>query len=351
MLNSLEQNVQYRRSVMRVLLLLTMVGGVIFSILNIYRGLWSLAAVESVFGLFAFFLWHRIMQTMHLQRWVTIYLLPLFSAMVYAMYVPNSAGSIFVWILTIPVISYLLMGRKQGFWVSLFFIISGITVYHFRFIEGDIAINIANSLNIIISVCVITSLAHVYEVNREKNEERLLDLAGTDKLTGLGNRMKLAETFTLYAEYAKRHKSPLAVVLFDLDFFKKINDQHGHHVGDAGLRYIANFIQARVRKTDLLSRFGGEEFALLIAGSSEVNCFKQVDSIRQELADTHFTHDDITLTITVSAGMAMYGKDGDNLEALLLKADQRLYQAKDNGRNCVVDSNNQQAIEATLQTQ
>jgi diguanylate cyclase (GGDEF)-like protein len=348
MLNSLEQNFQYRRGVMRALLMLTMIGGVIFSIINMYRGLWSLAAVELVFGLFTFFLWHRIMQTMHFQRWVTIYLLPLFSAMVYAMSVPNSSGSIFVWILTIPVISYLLMGRKQGFWVSLFFIISGVTVYHFRFFDGELVMNIANSMNIIICAFVITSLAHVYEVNRENNEERLLELAGTDKLTGLGNRMKLAETFTLYAEYAKRHESPLAMILFDLDFFKKINDQHGHHIGDACLRYISNFIQARVRKTDLLSRFGGEEFALLIAGSNELDCFQQVDSIRQELADTPFTQDDITLTITASAGMAIYGKDGESLEALLLKADKRLYLAKDNGRNCVVDSNNQHEIEGSL---
>jgi diguanylate cyclase (GGDEF)-like protein len=240
------------------------------------------------------------------------------------------------------------MGRKQAFWVSLFFIISGVTVYHFRFFEGELVMNIANSMNIIICAFVITSLAHVYEVNRENNEERLLELAGTDKLTGLGNRMKLAETFTLYAEYAKRHESPLAVILFDLDFFKKINDQYGHHIGDACLRYISNFIQERVRKTDLLSRFGGEEFALLIAGSNELDCFQQVDSIRQELAETPFTQDDITLTITASAGMAIYGKDGESLEALLLKADKRLYLAKDNGRNCVVDSNNQHEIEGSL---
>ncbi len=261
--------------------------------------------------------------------------------MVYAMCVPNSTSTIIIWILTIPVMSYLLMGKKQGFWVSLFFIVSGITVYHFRFLGSDLGINIANSLNITISAFVIISLAHVYEVNRENNEERLLELAGTDKLTGLANRMKLTETFTLYAEYAKRHKTPLAVVLFDLDFFKKINDQHGHHVGDVSLRFIADFIQARVRKTDLLARFGGEEFALLMVGSNEKNCFQQVDSIRQELADTPFSHDDLTLTMTVSAGMAMYGKDADSLDALLLKADQRLYIAKGNGRNCVVDANNQ----------
>ena len=192
-------------------------------------------------------------------------------------------------------------------------------------------------------------LAHVYETNREKNEARLLELAGTDELTGLANRMKLEETFALYVEYAKRNKSPLAVVLFDLDFFKNINDQYGHHVGDATLKYIANFIKNRIRKTDLLVRFGGEEFVLLIAGSKEKDCYQQIDSIRQQLTTTPFVYHNVTIAITISAGISTYEKDGTNLEDLLLKADKRLYLAKDNGRDCVVDANNEVGDPAKLQ--
>ncbi|WP_274620725.1 GGDEF domain-containing protein [Colwellia maritima] len=265
MFKKLEQNLQYRRSVMRALLVLVIIGGITFSTINLYRGLWSLAILEMIFVFFAFFLWRKILHVSHFQRRVNIFLCPFFATMVYAMYVPNSSASIFVWVLTIPLISYLLMGRKQGLWTSLFFLFCGVSVYHFRFINGDLSISIADSLNIILSASLMISLAHVYETNREKNEERLLELAGTDGLTGLANRMKLADTFTLYVEYAKRYKTPLAVVLFDLDYFKKINDQYGHHVGDATLRYIADFIRNRIRKTDLLVRFGGEEFVLLIA--------------------------------------------------------------------------------------
>lgn len=341
MFRNLDQNLQYRRSVMRALLIMVIIGGITFSLINFYRGLWSLAALELFFVFFAFFLWRKILNTPHFQRWVSIFLFPFFATMVYAMYVPNSSASIFVWVLSIPVISYLMMGRKQGFWVSSFFIFTGVAVYHFRFINGDLAINVADSLNIILSASLMMSLAHVYETNREKNEERLLELAGTDGLTGLANRMKLAETFALYVEYAKRYKTPLAVVLFDLDYFKKINDQHGHHVGDATLRYIADFIKNRVRKTDLLVRFGGEEFVLLIAGSKEEDCFQQVDSIRQQLTVMPFVHNEMTLAITVSAGISTYEKDGTKLEDLLLKADQRLYLAKGSGRDCVVDANNE----------
>ena len=276
---SLEQNLEYRRSVMRAMLMLVMIGGSTFSSINFYRGLWELATLELFFIFFAFFLWRKILHTSHFQRWINVFLCPFFATMVYAMYVPNSSESMIL-------------------------------------------------------------LAHVYETNREKNEARLLELAGTDDLTGLANRMKLEETFTLYVECSQRNKSPLAVVLFDLDYFKNINDQHGHQVGDATLKYIAHFIKNRVRKTDLLVRFGGEEFVLLMAGSKEKDCYQQIDFIRQQLTDMPFVYNGVTIAITISAGISTYEKDGKNLEALLLKADQRLYLAKDNGRNCVVDANN-----------
>lgn len=346
--NNLKQNYQYRRRVMRVLLFFVVVAGFIFSAVNFYRGLIPLAIMELTYALFSLFLWQIILVTARFQMWITLFLVPFFIILVYAMYVPNSSESIFVWILTVPVISYLLMGRRQGFWLSLFFISCGVTVYHFRFIGGDLAINIADSVNIIASACLMISLAHVHEINREKNEERLLELAGTDKLTGLANRMKLMDTFKTYAEYAKRHESPLSVVLFDLDFFKNINDKHGHHVGDVTLRNIAHFIEGKIRKTDLLARFGGEEFALLIAGSSEENCFQRVNLVRQQLSETVFSYEEKPLAMTVSAGISTFGSDGTSLDDLLMKADQRLYLAKDNGRNCVVDANNEQSINLEL---
>lgn len=340
MLDHLEQNIQYRRHVMRVLLMVTFIGGLTFSIINFYRGLWPLATLELIYGVFSLVLWRKILNVGHFQAWVLAYLTPFFIIMMYALYVPNSSDSIFAWILTIPVISYLLMGRKQGFWFSIFFIICAIIIYHLRFLGRDIPLNIAVSLNVILSACLMIALAHVYEVNREKNEERLLELAGTDKLTGLANRMKLAESFQRYSEYAKRHLAPLTVVLFDLDFFKRINDQHGHHVGDAALCYVADFIQTKVRKTDLLARFGGEEFALLMLASDAKDCYRHIDLIRQQLMQAPFIHNKGAINITMSAGLAVYGEDGKDLDNLINTADRRLYLAKDNGRNCVVADDN-----------
>ncbi|WP_346433352.1 GGDEF domain-containing protein [Paraglaciecola aquimarina] len=158
--------------------------------------------------------------------------------------------------------------------------------------------------------------------------------------------MRLIETFRLYAESAKRNNSALAVVLFDIDFFKNINDKHGHPVGDASLQYVAKFIKDRIRKTDLFARFGGEEFALLVAGANQEHCFNHVNSIRQQLSNLPFVYGELTIPITFSSGISMFGIDGENFDELLSNADQRLYIAKDRGRNCVVAANYQTISEA-----
>ncbi|WP_199271318.1 GGDEF domain-containing protein [Paraglaciecola sp. L1A13] len=338
MTDQLVQNFQYRRDVMRVLLIITFIGGCIFSAVNFQRGLWPLALIELLYGLFSLWLWLRILTTVYFQKWVTIYVVPFFVIMIYGLSVPQSSESIFVWILTIPVISYLLMGRKQGFWFSLTFILFGIVAYHWRFIntEHNFSLNVAISVNVILSSFLMMTFAHVYEKNREQNEDRLLSLAGTDPLTGLANRMKLNESFQRISALAARHDDPLTVVLFDLDLFKTINDVYGHAVGDGALRHVANFLQQNTRKSDLLARFGGEEFALLMVATDIEKGHQQVNALRKLLMKTPFTTPKGDIYITLSAGISSFGQDGHDLDKLLDKADKRLYYAKENGRNQVI---------------
>ncbi len=336
--DQLVQNYKYRRDIMAVLLVVTFLGGTIFSIINFYRGLWPLATIELSYGLFSLWLLSRIKTTAHFQRWVSIYIVPFFVIMIYGLSLPQSSESIFVWILTIPVISYLLLGRKRGFWYSVVFIVCGIMSYHWRFmsVEQQISLNLAISANVVLSAALMMAFAHVYERTREENEARLLSLAGTDPLTGLANRMKLNEGFQQLSALASHHKAPLTVVLFDLDLFKTINDVHGHSVGDDALRHVATFLRENTRKTDLLARFGGEEFALLMVATSLENGFNQVDELRKKLLSRPFSTAKCDIKITLSAGLSTYGADGEELNQLLNKADKRLYYAKENGRNQVI---------------
>ncbi|MEP1445329.1 MAG: hypothetical protein ABJK37_04325 [Paraglaciecola sp.] len=117
----LVQNIQYRRDVMRVLVSFTFVGGLLFSVVNFNRDIYILAAIELGFGFYSAFLWRIIPTTPNFSRWVLMYIIPCFLVILYALSLPQSSEAMFVWILTIPLVSYLLIGRQQGFWVSVFF--------------------------------------------------------------------------------------------------------------------------------------------------------------------------------------------------------------------------------------
>lgn len=334
----LVQNIQYRRDVMRVLVSFTFIGGLLFSVVNFYRDIYILAAIEFGFGIYSVFLWRIIPSTPNFSKWVLLYIIPCFLVILYALYLPQSSEAMFVWILTIPLVSYLLIGRQQGFWVSVFFIVLGIIVYHWRFIDANnsFTLNTAISINVCFSAVMCMAMAHVYELNREKNEQRLLELAGTDKLTGLANRLKLEDGFQNYSLLSKRHNIHFIVALFDLDFFKNINDQYGHDVGDKALCYVADFLKKNKRESDLLARFGGEEFSLLMTSSDVENAYKHINLMREKLSQHPFIYHNHSINITMSGGLATFGKDGTSLEALMKQADARLYMAKENGRNCIV---------------
>ncbi|WP_133468044.1 GGDEF domain-containing protein [Paraglaciecola marina] len=336
--NALVQNTKYRRDILRALALFTFTGGLLFCTLNFIRGLYLLAALELAYSLFSIFLWFIIPKTPHLSRWILWYIIPFFIVMMFALSLPATSDAIFVWVLTIPLLAYLLLGRRLGFWVSLIFIFLGIIAYHLRFIDSSnpFSLNAAISINITLSALLVMIIAHVYELNRDKNENRLIELAGTDQLTGLPNRMKLDTSFQHISSLAKRHKIDFTLILIDIDFFKSINDQYGHDVGDEALCYIANFLNKNVRESDFLARFGGEEFALFMTSTEPNQANQHIENIRKMLSQSPFLNGDIAINITLSAGLATYGKDGKNLESLLKKADERLYQAKHNGRNCIV---------------
>jgi len=165
--------------------------------------------------------------------------------------------------------------------------------------------------------------------------EQIQLLATQDELTGLCNRRHMA---TLLAqEHARRERSgaPLCLVLMDLDLFKRINDTHGHHAGDAVLRRFAAAGRQALRATDVLARWGGEEFLLMLPGVPAEQALSCVDRIRARLGAESF--DDIApgLGVTFSAGLSMFAP-GESLEAAIERADQAMYRAKTGGRNRTV---------------
>lgn len=171
----------------------------------------------------------------------------------------------------------------------------------------------------------------------ESHEEvsRLHHKASTDQLTGLTNFSSLMEKLEQQIRKAEERKQPLCVLMADLDFFKKVNDTYGHMAGDMVLRHTAERIQAAVRDFDIVGRFGGEEFTIVLK-NTDIGLAKVIaERIRNEIAATPMHIKGINIAITISLGGAMM-KPGETREALLDRADAALYEAKQTGRNRVV---------------
>jgi diguanylate cyclase len=148
----------------------------------------------------------------------------------------------------------------------------------------------------------------------------------TDSLTGLGNRRAMEEALNSQFALTGRYRTIFSVAIFDLDFFKRINDEHGHLAGDELLRQFGEILRETIRETDLACRFGGEEFVVVMPETDLAGAGRFAERIRS-LTEKR-------LETSVSAGVAM-ALDGDSTKSLVGRADEALYAAKHNGRNCI----------------
>lgn len=163
----------------------------------------------------------------------------------------------------------------------------------------------------------------------------LVDLATTDPLTGLPNRRALRAGLARDLDQARRHGTPLSLILLDLDHFKAINDEHGHVGGDEVLRRVGKILQAQVRSTDLAGRHGGEEFAVILPGTGLGAALGTAERVRAALSQARIEVQGDAVRVTASLGVATYPEHGLTIEDLARSADSALYGAKRAGRDRV----------------
>jgi diguanylate cyclase (GGDEF)-like protein len=199
--------------------------------------------------------------------------------------------------------------------------------------RADLTIALFGIAQIVIAVAATLGLLWV-EVR--KMEAALRRQADSDALTGLPNRRATVNRFRDEVARAIRHRRTFAMVVFDVDHFKRVNDTHGHLVGDAALRHVAAVLNAGRRDVDLVGRIGGEEFVFLLGEEGLDGALRAADRLRETVAAATLVHGTLTLAVTLSGGLAMYPADGDEWDSLFAVADQRLYRAKQGGRNRVV---------------
>ena len=169
--------------------------------------------------------------------------------------------------------------------------------------------------------------------NLEKAHLRIITLVNTDSLTLLANRRFFIDFLAKAMAFAKRHDQALSVIMADLDNFKSLNDTYGHQAGDQVLATFGQVMQANIRQEDLAARFGGEEFILMLPGTTLENATILAERLRESLENLTFPP--LETRVTASFGIAQYRLD-DTFEKLIKRADEGLYAAKAAGRNRVM---------------
>ena len=171
------------------------------------------------------------------------------------------------------------------------------------------------------------------EINNllDKKNKKYEKMASTDQLTGLYNRYKFTELFVLEYNTMTQRDNNMALMMIDIDYFKKINDTYGHNVGDIVLVQVSNLLLKYLRNVDIIGRWGGEEFVVLLPTASLENAVTLAQKIRDGISKYEMEQ---SLRVTASFGITEI-KSGDELEIAIKRADDALYEAKNSGRNCV----------------
>jgi len=182
---------------------------------------------------------------------------------------------------------------------------------------------------------------HHEQVNKLENsletlkqeEDHLRYLAETDSLTGLPNHAHVIAMLDGCIANAQREKEPLCIMMMDIDFFKQVNDTHGHLVGDGVLREVSKRLRMALRDLDIIGRYGGEEFLGIFSDTTVGKAFEVAERIRKRIADSPINLQGNIINITISLGICTLRAD-DDINSIVERADQALYLAKNGGRNC-----------------
>lgn len=191
--------------------------------------------------------------------------------------------------------------------------------------------------NIGLSLFITLGILLIANMTLGKYQRKLELMASTDKLTGAANRQAFEENFAKSLASSVIEGSPMSLLLLDIDHFKRVNDYHGHNIGDLVIQTLSNLLKGQLRSDDLLCRWGGEEFLILLPSCSLSQGSEIAEKLRQQVEARLLTINGCEINITISCGVAEY-KVSEKAEELINRADIALYQAKEQGRNRVVMS-------------
>lgn len=210
----------------------------------------------------------------------------------------------------------------------------GYTIFTFQMMKHfNLWVDLVSPL--LFATIVFIAMLIVKYVIKSKDFELQYKLATTDGLTGLYNHRYFQEQMTSALEHSKRYETEFSLIIIDIDYFKKFNDNFGHQCGDRVLRAVAQTLKKNVRATDIVCRYGGEEMSIILPNIGYNDAIFTAQKLCKMVAEQEVRANDKTTNVTISLGVATFPKDAQTTQDLIKTADERLYHAKENGRNQV----------------
>jgi diguanylate cyclase (GGDEF)-like protein len=168
----------------------------------------------------------------------------------------------------------------------------------------------------------------------EQNVQKLNELATVDFLTNIPNRRYFFDLGNKLFSLAKRDKAAFSLIIIDIDYFKKVNDNYGHFIGDEILKIVSKKIEKNIRTSDIAARIGGEEFVVLLNETTSEGAYIIAEKLRTIIKDSSYSHDKYDVSVTISLGISSLCHEKDEkIDDILIRADEALYSSKSNGRN------------------
>lgn len=243
-----------------------------------------------------------------------------------------------IWFYLVVFVAYTTIDNKAGVLTT----IASVIIIVLSFVLFELKLSQTGLQGAILGLIIasIISSIHVrkirdYESLLLQQKRELEVLATSDGLTGVMNKRMFGEMSQKYIESAHRNSLPLSLLYLDLDYFKKVNDKHGHQVGDIMLIKFADVVGAELRKSDLLARIGGEEFAVVLFETNQEQAVMVAEKIRKKIMTATYKYDDKIVGMTTSIGISALQPGDIQVEDIATRADKALYLAKTSGRNCV----------------
>lgn len=241
--------------------------------------------------------------------------------------------SLLVWVPVLPVLFFYLASLKLAFYLNAIYLICYMLAWStYEFLSDNKPIEFLLWLQSILAFSITFLLSYYYRYHVVQHDRQLRNSADCDFLTGALNRRGIEPTLVTEMQRTDRYGTDLCLILMDLDHFKNVNDTLGHQAGDQLLASVANIITANIRRPDSFARWGGEEFLILAPGLNQEQGVELAEKLRTVIENTEFSS---VVDLTASFGVQQY-RPGQGMAELYSQIDSKLYDAKHQGRNCVI---------------